>query len=1175
MHLPQLIKNAIATNNLVVFAGSGLSTKFGLPTWSKMIIDVIERINDEKYHPFIDLLNSNTMTPIQVLELLKDHHNDFGRYIKDNFRVTSSNPESFHLHKAILALTGKVVTTNYDNSFEMASNNSIVPTVYTSKYNISEINKSNSNYIFKLHGCYTEPDHCIIFNNQYENIYNENSAAKEKLKSIFSEKTILFLGFSFNDPDINLIFQNLDQAFGNNNKHLVLTKEPKLFEKYKFLETLEIDNYSEIDEFINLCSIHKATLKSTDKHSANLETKSNGNRIAFLSPNPVENEFKDIADSILDCFNSIQAEIYRGYLNHKTLENLEDFDLIIIASKVFKSKLYFEEANRKSNLLTPAEICSLIPNDEIPITFITDERIDLPKNYSTANISSFKSSIIKRFVFKTLKEGKIDFHEPEISVQFGSAVISTIPKGTKRISSIYKNDKDLLIGKKCLSGIVGRIEEQYIIATGLLNIIRTNKLLNIKASGGTGKTTLIKKVGYELYNRGYFNEGVNFASCENIKSFGDLEELLIEAFNLTNIIDFKGYLIDNYSNQKLDLLIILDNFETVVNTLNRDDLNNAIELLKFATDYANIVVTSREKISSADDFEDVYSLPALTTDDAMSLFQRDYGAINNKEELQILRRDILEELLNNNPLAIKLVTKSRTRLKHISELREQLKVHFFESINEDFTSVFNSDADLNIERTKSIFQSINYSYTTLNSREKIAFELLSLFPDGISLSNFKKCFSSGKSKNQISDNELRVLRNKSLVEDYNGILQLQPIIRRFADYQFNKRSKDIKNRYCSDAYSFNCYILELIDLIEKKKTTSEALRIFNNYKNNLLAVLDYIPDVQIPEKNPADHKKYMLNYIYGLDDYIHSDKQIQDFTKKIDSLNEYFSDVQNAEMFVKVIALNKVYFHKEFDHSYRELTKILPIDGLGTRVFENENYVETRYKNLISNIHSMEGNTIQHITSYMNSAEIINYLDAHFFYLGVPNNISRNKDGFYFFEYELMFNRLNVSKLQKYINSLFPEEHLEIMQSTYTLSKVLYIDKKTIQKLVVTNPYTRGLKYLMFAFASKTKNEKIENFEHALANLSHIKYYYLEALYYYCIFLRDIEPTEFKSRANQGIELSNQYYYQYLNFLFKNLLDEDNQQYVFSYSYYPLEGLEEYVKKHNTEWEKRFKKLEN
>lgn len=1172
MDIPKNIQSAIQENKLVIFAGSGLSSKFKLPSWKRLVEDVIESLDNDNYKSFIPLLENNLMSPVEVLEKLKKEHNQIIKYIKNNFNIKDGD---YSLHKKIIELSGQIITTNYDNAFENASSNNIVPTIYTSDYNVSEINKTNEPYILKLHGSFAEADKCILFKEDYENLYSKETSSQQKLKSIFTEKTILFLGFSFNDPDINLIFNNLDKAFGNNNKHFIITNEPKEFASFKFLNTISILNYEQIDEFIDKCLILKKStnlpihIKETEIQKQDIAPVP---RIAYLYPNPIDIDFKDEIPNISNLFESLNVELLIGALNIKTLNSIEDYDLLIVATKVFKSKLYIEDDNLISNLISPNELCKEIPNDNIPIVFITNEVIDIVDGYSIVNISSFKNAIINRFIYKALRCCDLNFSDTEISVYTKKLLDVQISKGLPVISNLYGNNRDLEIGKKSLSNVVGRIEEQASIAKKLLNIRKTNKFLNIKASGGVGKTTLIKKVTYELYNRGYFKEGAIFKSCETIKTYEDFEETLISGFNMSGIINFKEHLIENFSLNKKDLLITLDNFETVVNNLNKEEFSNAISLLQFATDYANIVLTSREKIMQADDFEDVYSLPALATDDALALFVTHYGKIE-ENEIIILRVDILEDILNNNPLAIKLVTKSRTRFRHIVELKNQLLTHFFKTTNEDYTQVYKNNADLNIERTKSIYQSINYSYITLNYKEKIAFELLNLFPDGISLSNFKKCFEKKNSLNNISDKEFRVLRDKSLVEDYNGTLQLQPIIRRFAENKFSIRPKETKQNYCTDAYKFNCFVLDIINLILKKKSLSEALKLYNNFKNNLLNVLSYIPEIKIDKKGLVREKKYLLNFIFEIDDYIANEKQIQEFQEKLNGLQLFFSDIPNAERLVKVLNYRKTYYYKEFDNSYKQLAKFHSVQEMQDRIFDKEDYIENSYRNLISMVHSMEGYTLQMIKLFINN-NFTPYFDYAFFYLGIPDSISSEKDGFYFFEYELMFKKLEIKKLVKYINSLYQDENLEIMQCTYTLSKVQKLDKPRIQKLVVTNPYTKGLKELMFAFIAENNEEKINHFENALEHLAHIKYYYLEALYYYCLFLIDNNYVDFKIKLNVGLELSNKFYYQYLFFLFSNIEKDTTSVYSFDYSFYPLEGLEEFVKKHNQKWEKEFKESE-
>ncbi len=1174
MEIHKNIKNAILDNNLVVFVGSGLSQRFNLPSWNKLVEDVIKEIDDEKYNVFLPVLKIGSMPPIDVLEILKPEHNLIKRYIKNNFFIQNGD---YTLHRKIIELTGQVITTNYDNAFEKASDYKITPAVYTSTFNISEINKDNASYIFKLHGSYSEPDSCIIFKDNYNDLYSKETAAREKLKAIFAEKTILFLGFSFNDPDINLIFSNLDLAFGNNNKHFVLTTESTKFKEYKFLNTIAISNFDSIDIFIDQCiNCKKETIKCIvqEDKEINVSPVSSVPNVAFLSPDPLDLDFKSDLSKICDYFNQLEINLNVGCLNLRTLNLIEDYDLLILATKTFKDKLYIEDENLKSDLLSPSEICENIPNMNIPIIFITDRPIPKISDYSYINIASYKKSVISRFVYKTLRNSDLVFQEDVVSVHLEAIFEHAIDKGNANICNIYGNSRDLDIGKKCLHNVIGRIEEQSLIANRILNINKTNRFLNVKASGGVGKTTLVKKVAYELYNRGYFFNGITFKSCESVKVYEDFEDILIAGFNLTNIVDFKEYIVDNYSYQKIDSLIILDNFETVVNTLDKDDFENVIDLLKFSTDYSNIVLTSREKITKSNDFEDIFNLTPLTTDDALELFIKHYGDVTN-EEITILRSDILEDLLNNNPLAIKLVTTSRTKFKQIIELKDQLVESFFESTNEDFRLVYKNNADLNIERSKSLFQSINYSFVTLKEREKLAFELLNLFPDGISLSNFKRCFKKQDSNNSINDNELRVLRNKSLVEDYNGTLQLQPIIRRFAEFQFSKRSAEVKQKYCLDAYLFNCFVFEILEMIRNKSSFSEALRLYNNYKNNLLNVLTYMTDIEISENSSVPEKEYLLNFIYDLDNYIVNEKQVKNFLDRLTKLQDYFSDITNAEQLINVLKYRQAYYQWEFDNSYKQLSNLLSVEEMENRNLEEEENISKRYKNLISSIHSMEGYTLQMIKLFVNNNNNLHvYFSTEFFYLGITDNITRKKDGFYNFEYDLMHDCLDIQKLEEYIGGLHLDEHLEIMQSTYTLSKAKKIERKMIKKLVVTNPYTKGLKELMFAFSSKNNEEKMKYYELALQNLSHIKYYYLECLYYYCLFLKETNHPDYDSKLKQGIELTGKFYYQYLNHLFVNIDATSMPIYNFDYSFYPLSSIKEYVEKHNTKWEQVFKEAE-
>lgn len=108
MKIEQKIKDAILQNNLVIFAGSGLSSNFNLPSWNKLVKEVIAQIDKKEFNTLLPVLEMGVMPPIKVLELIKSEHSLVKSYIKSNFNVATSN--DFEIQKKIIELTGQVIT---------------------------------------------------------------------------------------------------------------------------------------------------------------------------------------------------------------------------------------------------------------------------------------------------------------------------------------------------------------------------------------------------------------------------------------------------------------------------------------------------------------------------------------------------------------------------------------------------------------------------------------------------------------------------------------------------------------------------------------------------------------------------------------------------------------------------------------------------------------------------------------------------------------------------------------------------------------------------------------------------------------------------------------------------------------------------------------------------------
>jgi len=213
-----------------------------------------------------------------------------------------------------------------------------------------------------------------------------------------------------------------------------------------------------------------------------------------------------------------------------------------------------------------------------------------------------------------------------------------------------------------------------------------------------------------------------------------------------------------------------------------------------------------------------------------------------------LRKEIVDFLLNNNPLAIKLIAQGTVHNKNLFQLRDELKKNIF---NDDDIEKYLKTRRYQYWKTKSLYHSIKYSYDKLNDKEKLAFELMSLFPDGIHYENFKLFSKQNSSKTGISDREIISLNNKSLLENSNGFLKLQSIINRFSDFHFKKRDPEVLTSYYTACYAFNQFFLNLFGSSRHFKNSS-GLILHDQNLNNYLKCVDFIELVDVSKSEKLD-----------------------------------------------------------------------------------------------------------------------------------------------------------------------------------------------------------------------------------------------------------------------------------------------------------------------------------
>lgn len=882
-------------------------------------------------------------------------------------------------------------------------------------------------------------------------------------------------------------------------------------------------------------------------------------KIACLYPNPIDQQLNCDLNQMTKVFSNYKVHVDAFYLNIETIQNLEGYDYIFIWSQIFKGKIYIESEFLESKVISITDLEDNIACHFKGLVLIAEGALTLDHvTMPFVHIKSGKNQAIKNFLFRGFKKASIDqLNEKEFSVKNAQNFETLpLPKGIPSVNLltvVLPNELD----KKIVNTFVGRKEEQTKLVKKILELSYSGKALTVKGAGGMGKTTLASKIAIELAYRNFFEEGVRFVACEHITSYKLFEAKIASCFEMDNSSNFTEH-IRKY--KRFDKLLILDNFETLLNLASTDEVNNVKDLVALITDYASIIITSREIIGF--EFEDVMSLDRMQTDDALALFLQNSNHKKIAEaDVKILREDIIENLLNNNPLAIKIISSPKVLPSHkdMTSLKEELEKDFFAKTSEEIENVFGNDVDLNIERKHSVYHSINYSYQKLKTLEKLAFELLHLFPDGIEMSNFKQCFSKRETETRIRDRNISALENKSLIENTQGKVKLQSIIGRFAKYQFSQRQEEEKAKYYMDVYDFNAFVLQTGRKFFFTKKHSFALALCDKSINNLLYTLEYMTVlIKMNEKKPYRH------YICNLINYVLSDGAVSKYISAIQKLEPHFEEVKNASLLLKICEIWLLYHQKRFDTTFNELKDTLPFEKLN----ELDVNDEIDYSILLSaiEIYGYEGYALECI-NLLNKKECFTFsVKFKLFYLG-KYNILNHLHGFYYFE--LLFNQGKwiEDEIQAYIDGIYLKNHLEIMQASYTLSKSKPLAFQYIDKLVVTNPYTKGLKNLMFAFIETEKQNKIAYFKTGIEHLTHITYYHIEAIYYFAKFLKSISDHSYQDQFAKGFDLAKKYQYRYLIHQFNNLHNDTNKPY--HQEDYPLQAnfdFDGFVKKYKEAW---------
>lgn len=202
------LKDLIRAKLIIPFVGAGFSVNMGLPTWSELIDFIAAELG---YDPEIFQVQGNAMQLAEYYLIKKKGNiSELTKKLKSWFDGVDIDITTSEQHLALVRLNSDIIyTTNYDNLIEkafLASKKKYFPIV-----RIDDIRKCkpNTTQIVKFHGTVDDDDSIVLAESHYFNRLSLESALDIKLRYDLMGRSLLFIGYGYQDINIRYMGFNL------------------------------------------------------------------------------------------------------------------------------------------------------------------------------------------------------------------------------------------------------------------------------------------------------------------------------------------------------------------------------------------------------------------------------------------------------------------------------------------------------------------------------------------------------------------------------------------------------------------------------------------------------------------------------------------------------------------------------------------------------------------------------------------------------------------------------------------------------------------------------------------------------------------------------------------------------------------------------------------------------
>lgn len=275
---PKHFMDAIQAKECILFVGSGISVWSGLPTWERLLKQMVKFLSDrglqavEKSEINQILFRGDLLTAASLCSSLMRKGN-FRDFINEVF--IKPNPKPHEIHRIIVDLgPDSFITTNYDRLIDDAYQTVHGGLVLFPANNDQPIEQARivehgaSRFIFTPHGRAEKCDTIVLTREDYRGLKYNSKATIQTLQHLLISRPVVYLGFGLQDPDFLMIKDEISTTYqGGERDHFAIMPDVSDLQKSFWKEQYRINifSYETKESAVMSSDGHKKKCKNHDE----------------------------------------------------------------------------------------------------------------------------------------------------------------------------------------------------------------------------------------------------------------------------------------------------------------------------------------------------------------------------------------------------------------------------------------------------------------------------------------------------------------------------------------------------------------------------------------------------------------------------------------------------------------------------------------------------------------------------------------------------------------------------------------------------------------------------------------------------------------------------------------------------------------------------------------------